>query len=422
MSSEATFNSNVLTWTEVSDQFLPEQIAEKWLIAARWPNGVICPLCETEDVDQVVKSDEQEGNYFECKRKTAHRFSVAEGTLIGHWALSFRDAALLFHLATNRVDDVSRLVLMGLAGIDPEGGRQCLDIIGRIRQESMAPPDSIQIEQGNLAAMDFARLFDERSGHDMPAPINDDPSNLASTVLTARWQPHYCLVEPIGPKGVEELLSSGWSWSNPVVRDLTCREYLSGLPFRLGAAFRHLARISQLNDPFDQFAHLRMCVLLMVSVEEKFRGVLMDDAKIAADMIRDFKNGVAHELEHQTKRSLSLHRSDDAGGYSTLSWAIQESQSNDGIREDRPLNPAFADVTDEVLHNDLIRVLVLLYIEITRRWKVTAFCDYCIGPTPDDFCATCCRKWAKVWRGDKFIEPKKPKREPRMCDRCRSSG
>lgn len=413
--------SDVMNWFDVSNRFRSQREAEDWLVASRWPSGAICPECGSTEVHQVVATDGLEDRLFECHGRSPHGFTVADGTLIEHYRVSFRDAVLLFHLATNRVDDVSRIALLAVAGIDPDGGRQVVDRIAAIRRETLAPRGSIppepEIEQAGFSP----RRLDERSGQDLPDPIDVDPSDLASTVLNAGWQPHYGLVEPIGPDDVQKLMSEGWSWREPVVRDLTCREFLSGLPSRLGAAFRHLARIYDLDDPFDQFTHLRMCVMFIASVEEKFKGVLADKAKDAAAMIRDFKNGVVHELENQTKRTYSLYRCDENGESTSLSWAIQEPQTDDGAREDRPLNPAFTDFTDEVLHNDIIRVLVLLDAEIRKLWAEFSSCSHCRESTPVDFCVTCCQLSAKVWRGTDYKKPRKPKKKPRKCDRCQAA-
>ena len=69
---------NGVTLTQLIKQFPTDEAAEQWFIASRWPDGVCCPKCGSDNVQERKSRKPQPYRCRACRKD----FSVKTGTLM----------------------------------------------------------------------------------------------------------------------------------------------------------------------------------------------------------------------------------------------------------------------------------------------------------------------------------------------------
>ena len=96
-----------ITLIDVMEQFSTEEKAEAWFIQQRWPDGVLCPKCES---DQVSPRATRKPQPFRC-RACLKDFSVKTGTALQGSKLPLRKWALAYYLYMTNLKGVSSMKL-----------------------------------------------------------------------------------------------------------------------------------------------------------------------------------------------------------------------------------------------------------------------------------------------------------------------
>ena len=94
-----------ITLMELHDMFPDEAAAEEWFRAQRWPDGVRCAFCESENVADQVKPTP-----FRCRDCRKH-FSTKTNTLMHASKLGFRTWALAIYLMNTGIKGTSSMKL-----------------------------------------------------------------------------------------------------------------------------------------------------------------------------------------------------------------------------------------------------------------------------------------------------------------------
>ena len=118
---------------EVLDMFPNDAAAEEWFLQVRWPDGVSCPHCHSENVQDGAKHPTMN---FRC-RKCRKFFSVRVESPMQDSKLGYRTWALGFHLMANGTTGGSSIELHRDLGIGKKAAwhmahriRECWDIEG----------------------------------------------------------------------------------------------------------------------------------------------------------------------------------------------------------------------------------------------------------------------------------------------------
>lgn len=102
-----------LSLLELTRMFPDDETAEKWLIQARWPNGVRCPKCESDNIQERVTRKPQPFRCRSCRRD----FSVKTDTLMHNSPLGCQIWVLAIYLMTTSLKGVSSMKLHRDLGI-----------------------------------------------------------------------------------------------------------------------------------------------------------------------------------------------------------------------------------------------------------------------------------------------------------------
>ena len=103
---------------EITEKFSTEEKAEAWFVSQRWPNGPVCPFCETLNVATVASRKPQP---FRCREKACRKsFSVKTGTVLHGSNIKLRKWAIAFYLYMTSLKGVSSMRLHRDLGIGQE--------------------------------------------------------------------------------------------------------------------------------------------------------------------------------------------------------------------------------------------------------------------------------------------------------------
>ncbi len=102
-----------LSLMDLASMFPTDEAAEEWIIAIRWPNGVHCPCC---DSDNVQPRPTRKPQPFRC-RTCRKDFSVKSGTVMQSSNLGLRKWAFAVYLMTTGIKGTSSMKLRRDLGI-----------------------------------------------------------------------------------------------------------------------------------------------------------------------------------------------------------------------------------------------------------------------------------------------------------------
>ena len=102
-----------ITLLDVVQRFNTEEKAEEWFIAQRWPDGVTCPFCDSDNIAVVASRKPQP---FRCRTCRKH-FSVKTDTLLHSSKIPLHKWAIAFYLYSTNLKGVSSLKLHRDLGI-----------------------------------------------------------------------------------------------------------------------------------------------------------------------------------------------------------------------------------------------------------------------------------------------------------------
>ena len=101
---------------QATRMFDTEEKAEQWFIQKRWPDGVVCPFCESMNVAEVKSRKPQP---FRCRACRKH-FSVKTGSLMHSAKIPLSKWAIAFYLFATNLKSVSSMKLHRDLGIGQE--------------------------------------------------------------------------------------------------------------------------------------------------------------------------------------------------------------------------------------------------------------------------------------------------------------
>lgn len=125
-----------LSLVEVIQQFSNEQEAERWFTDTRWPDGPICPFCDSKD--GVMERKNHKPQPYRC-RTCRKDFSVKTGTLMHGSKLSLGTWAVAYFLFTTHLKGVSSMKLHRDLGVTQKTAWHLAHRIREVWQEKQDP-------------------------------------------------------------------------------------------------------------------------------------------------------------------------------------------------------------------------------------------------------------------------------------------
>lgn len=101
-----------ITIMELFQQFPDDDTAEQWFIASRWANGIRCPHCDSDNVQEKT-THKTPHRCRDCRK----RFSVKTGTLMHGSNIGYQKWAIAIYLMSTNLKGISSMKLHRELGI-----------------------------------------------------------------------------------------------------------------------------------------------------------------------------------------------------------------------------------------------------------------------------------------------------------------
>ena len=126
-----------ITLMQLAEMFPDDATAERWFVNNRWPSGVRCPHCQSDDVSERASRKPQP--YWCRNRECRKYFSVKTGTLMEGSNLGFRTWAYAMYLLTTGLKGTASMKLHRDLGVTQ---KTAWHLAHRIREAwaDQAPP------------------------------------------------------------------------------------------------------------------------------------------------------------------------------------------------------------------------------------------------------------------------------------------
>ena len=102
-----------LSLVQLTRMFPDDETAEQWFIETRWPNGVFCPKCGSDNIQERPTRKPQPYRCRDCRKD----FSVKTGSLMHNSPLGFQTWVIAIYLLTTSLKGVSSMKLHRDLGI-----------------------------------------------------------------------------------------------------------------------------------------------------------------------------------------------------------------------------------------------------------------------------------------------------------------
>ena len=104
-----------MSFIELMGKFPNDRVAEEWFVENRWPNGVRCTECHSDNI-YIRPEEKRRSQPYRC-RSCKHDFSVRAGTLMQSSHIGYRQWAIAIYLMTTNLKGVSSMKLHRDLGI-----------------------------------------------------------------------------------------------------------------------------------------------------------------------------------------------------------------------------------------------------------------------------------------------------------------
>lgn len=154
-----------LSLIQVTQRFSTPAKAEAWFVRQRWPNGIQCPECDSDNVAKVKSRKPQPYRCRTCKKQ----FSVKTGTVLQNSKIPLHKWAIAFYLYSTNLKGVSSMKLHRDLGITQ---KSAWHMAHRIR-EALSPADAkfagpVEVDETYFGGKDRNRPKHLRGGRRGP--------------------------------------------------------------------------------------------------------------------------------------------------------------------------------------------------------------------------------------------------------------
>ena len=116
-----------ITLTELFEMFPDDKSAEEWFVNSRWPDGVRCPHCDSENVKENAAHPTMPFRCNSCKKQ----FSAKTNTVMRGSNVSYQKWAITLYLMTTNLKGVSSMKLHRDLGVTQ---KTAWHMVSRIRK------------------------------------------------------------------------------------------------------------------------------------------------------------------------------------------------------------------------------------------------------------------------------------------------
>ena len=148
-----------ITLKELFQMFPDDATAERWFIASRWPTGIKCPLCGSDNVKERTSHPTMPHRCNACKKF----FSVKHGTAMQSSKIGYQDWAIAIYLVATGIKGTSSMKMHRDLGITQKSSWH---LAHRIRQSFNHHPDlfegPVELDEAYFGGLEANKHSDKK--------------------------------------------------------------------------------------------------------------------------------------------------------------------------------------------------------------------------------------------------------------------
>ena len=150
-----------LSWLQITNMFPNEEVAEQWFAQNRWPDGPICPHCESDNVQSGAKHKTMPYRCRSCRK----RFSVRIGTVLENSRLDLRIWAISIYILTTGLKGTSSMKLHRDLGVTQKSAWYLAHRIRETWGDKQALAGPVEVDETYLGGLDKNKHADKKLVH-----------------------------------------------------------------------------------------------------------------------------------------------------------------------------------------------------------------------------------------------------------------
>ena len=131
-----------ITLVELFQMFPDDATAERWFVQSRWPDGIVCPYCDSDNINDGASHATMPFRCNACKK----RFSVKSKSVMHSSKLGYQKWAIAIYLVTTSLKGVSSLKLHRDLGITQKSAWHMLHRIRKAYMDTNGEPFDGEVE------------------------------------------------------------------------------------------------------------------------------------------------------------------------------------------------------------------------------------------------------------------------------------
>ena len=147
-----------LSWLQITNMFPNEEVAEQWFAQTRWPDGPVCPKCQSSNVQSGAAHKTMPYRCRTCRK----RFSVRRGTVLENSRLALRIWAIAIYILTTGIKGTSSMKLHRDLGVRQKSAWYLAHRIRETWDDRHILQGPVEVDETYLGGKDKNKHADKR--------------------------------------------------------------------------------------------------------------------------------------------------------------------------------------------------------------------------------------------------------------------